>query len=298
MFKELCGDDVYDHIVLATSMWGKEEQETALRRERELVGKGGFWNAMNQRGSAVMRWLGDSDTAHRIVEHLLLARSRHGVVALKIQRELVDEGKRLVNTSAGQEVNRELSELRTKMERELRRIEEDSKEAMAFKDAEWQQTLLEQRLELERQRLVAEKSQEALKVDFQRLLAETDAKYRSRIDSMLEELRKAEDEMHRVQQLSEEKDKAVNALEARLHSAETAQEKEELRERIAREKGELEAAKVEQERLGREVEEKRERWNKVKLWMKRVGKKALPILIALLAAGVSGSISGGIQGSF
>lgn len=293
MFKELCGDDVYGHIVLATSMWGKEEHETAIGRERELVDKGGFWNAMNQRGSAVMRWLGDSDTAHRIVEHLLLARSRHGVVALKIQRELVDEGKRLVNTSAGQEVNRELSELRETMERELRRIAEDSKEAMASKDAEWQETLLEQRLELERQRLVAEKSQEALKVDFQRLLAETDAKYRSRIDSMLEELRKAEDEMQRVQQLSEEKDQAVNALEARMRSAETAQEKEELRERIVEEKAELEAAKLEEERLGREVEEKRDRWNKAKLWMKRVGKRVLPVVAAVIAA----TISAGIQGA-
>lgn len=293
MFKELCGDDVYDHIVLATSMWGKEEHETAIGRERELVDKGGFWNAMNQRGSAVMRWLGDSDTAHRIVEHLLLARSRHGVVALKIQRELVDEGKRLVNTSAGQEVNRELSELREKMERELRRIAEDNKEAMASKDAEWQETLLEQRLELERQRLVAEKSQEALKVDFQRLLAETDAKYRNRLDSMLEELRKAEDEMHRVQQLSEEKDRAVNALEARMRSAETAQEKEELRERIVEEKAELEAAKLEEERLGREVEEKRDRWNKAKLWMKRVGKRVLPVVAAVIAA----TISAGIQGA-
>lgn len=293
MFKELCGDDVYGHIVLATSMWGKEEHETAIGRERELVDKGGFWNAMNQRGSAVMRWLGDSDTAHRIVEHLLLARSRHGVVALKIQRELVDEGKRLVNTSAGQEVNRELSELRETMERELRRIAEDSKEAMASKDAEWQETLLEQRLELERQRLVAEKSQEALKVDFQRLLAETDAKYRSRIDSMLEELRKAEDEMQRVQQLSEEKDQAVNALEARMRRAETAQEKEELRERIVEEKAELEAAKLEEERLGREVEEKRDRWNKAKLWMKRVGKRVLPVVAAVIAA----TISAGIQGA-
>lgn len=293
MFKELCGDDVYGHIVLATSMWGKEEQETAIGRERELVDKGGFWNAMSQRGSAVMRWLGDSDTAHRIVEHLLLARSRHGVVALKIQRELVDEGKRLVNTSAGQEVNRELSELRETMERELRRIAEDNKEAMASKDAEWQETLLEQRLELERQRLVAEKSQEALKVDFQRLLAETDAKYRSRIDSMLEELRKAEDEMHRVQELSEEKDQMVNALEARMRSAETAQEKEELRERIVEEKAELEAAKLDQERLGRDVEEKRDRWNKAKLWMMRVGKHILPVLAAVIA----GTISAGIQGS-
>lgn len=296
MFKELCGEDAYKHIVLATSMWGKEEQETALDRERQLVDRGGFWSTMQQRGSAVKRWLGESSTAHDIVEHLLSARSRHGVVALKIQRELVDEGKTLVNTSAGQEVNRELSELREKMERELRRIEEDNKEAMASRDLAWQETLAEQRLQSERTRLMAEKSEEALKVDLERLLAETDAKYRDQIDHILEELQKAEDEMRRVQELSAEKDQTVKALEAKIFSSDTAQEQEELRERVMREKAELEAARLKEERLGREIEAKRERWNKIVLWMKKVGKQVLPVLGAVVAAGVGGSVSGVVQG--
>lgn len=298
MFKKLCGEDAYKHIVLATSMWGKEEQETALRRERELVDRDGFWNTMHQRGSAVRRWHGDSNTAHDIVEHLLLARSKHGVVVLKIQRELVDEGKTLVKTSAGQEVNRELSELREKMERELRRLEEDNKEAMSSRDLEWQEALAEQRLLSEKTRLMAEKSEEALKVDLERLFAETDAKYRNQIDSMLKELQEAEDEMRRVQELSEEKDQAVKALEAKIFSSETAQEQEELRESMMREKAELEVAWLEEERLSREIEEKKDRWNKMVLWMKKVGKRALPVLGAVVAAGVGGAISGVVQGSF
>lgn len=292
MFKELCGEDAYKHIVLATSMWGKEDGDTAKGRERELVDKGGFWSTMQQRGSAVMRWLGESDTAHAIIEHLLVARSRHGVVALKIQRELVDEGKTLVDTSAGQEVNRELSELRGKMERELRRIDEENRVAMTSKDIAWQEALVEQRLQLERQRLMAEKSEEALKVDFQRLLAETDAKYRNQIERILEDLQKTQKEMHRVQEVTEEKDQAVKALEAKISSAETAQEQEELRQRMMREKAEWEAARLKQERLRREVEEKKDRWNNIVLWMKRVGKQALPVVGAV----IGGTISGVVQG--
>lgn len=292
MFKELCGEDAYKHIVLATSMWGKDNPDTALGRERELVTEGGFWAAMKERGSSVMRWLGDSVTAHELVEHLLSARSRHGVVALKIQQELVDEGKRLVNTSAGQEVNRELSELREKMERELRQIQEENTEAIASKDVEWQQSLMEQRLLLENQRLMAEKSQEALKVDFQRLLAETDEKYRNELNRVLEDLRKAENEMYHAHKLSQEKDQAVKALEAQMSGARTAQEQEELQEKITQELAEGEAAKTEEERLRREIEAKKARRNKVVLWMKRVANIVLPILGAVAAAAITGAIHG------
>ncbi|KAJ0116799.1 hypothetical protein J7T55_009950 [Diaporthe amygdali] len=295
MFKELCGEDAYKHVVLATSMWGKEDHEKALGRERELVAEGGFWSTMKERGSSVMRWLGDSVSAHEIIEHLLLARSRHGVVSLKIQRELVDEGKRLVNTSAGQEVNRELSELREKMENELRRIQEENKEAMASKDIEWQQSLVEQRLLLEKQRLMAEQSQEALKVDFHRLLAETDEKYRIEMSRILEELKRAEEEMHLAHKLGEEKDQAVKALEAQMSGAGTAQEQAELREKIMRELADMEAARTKEEHLREEIETKTDRWNKIVLWMKKVGELVVPILGAVVASSISGAVSGAIQ---
>lgn len=295
MFKELCGEDAYKHVVLATSMWGKEDQEKALGRERELVAEGGFWSTMKERGSSVMRWLGDSVSAHEIIEHLLLARSRHGVVSLKIQRELVDEGKRLVNTSAGQEVNRELSELREKMENELRRIQEENKEAMVSKDIEWQQSLVEQRLLLEKQRLMAEQSQEALKVDFHRLLAETDEKYRIEMSRILEELKRAEEEMHLAQKLGEEKDQAVKALEAQMSGAGTAHEQAELREKITRELADREAARTKEEHLREEIETKTDRWNKIVLWMKKVGELVVPILGAVVASTISGAVSGAIQ---
>lgn len=36
MFKELCGNDAYKHMVLSTSMWAKKDHDTAIRRECEL----------------------------------------------------------------------------------------------------------------------------------------------------------------------------------------------------------------------------------------------------------------------
>lgn len=162
MFKELCGEDAYKHVVLATSMWGprwgKEDYETATQREQELVSDGGFWRTMKQRGSSVMRWLGDEASARSIVQSLLEAHRHHGAVSLKIQRELVDEGMSLVNTSAGQEVSKELNELRAKLKEDIDRIQQEYRDALASKDVEWQKSLAEERLKFEAQRRLAEES--------------------------------------------------------------------------------------------------------------------------------------------
>lgn len=290
MFKELCGEDAYKHVVLATSMWSKEKASTAVQREQELINDGGFWKVMKERGSSVMRWLDDNYSANSIVEHLLEARRNHGVVALKIQRELVDEGMTLVNTSAGQEVNKELSELRDKLEDELRRIQQENKDAMATKDVEWQESLVEQRIQLEKQRRMAEESQEALKVNFMRLLAETDAKYRKQMDGIREELRKAEEKMRHAQELHEEKDQTVRVLEAKLASAHTMEEQQRLQQKLMEEVAQMKAARIEEERLRREIEEKKERESKIVQWLKRIGQLVFPILGTLAATAMSGML--------
>lgn len=269
-------------------MWSKEKASTAVQREQELINDGGFWKVMKERGSSVMRWLDDNYSANSIVEHLLEARRNHGVVALKIQRELVDEGMTLVNTSAGQEVNKELSELRDKLEDELRRIQLENKDAMATKDVEWQESLVEQRIQLEKLRRMAEESQEALKVNFMRLLAETDAKYRKRMDGIREELRKAEEKMRHAQEPREEKDQTLRALEAKLASAHTVEEQQRLQQKLMEEVAQMKAARMEEERLHREIEENKERESKIVQWLKRIGQLVFPILGTLAATAMSG----------
>lgn len=292
MFKELCGEDAYRHVVLATSMWGKEDEAVAVGRERELTGDGGFWRAMQARGSAVRRWLGDAGSADAIVQHLMRARAAHGAVALKIQREMVDEGKTLVSTSAGQEVDRELAELRDKLDGELRRIQEENKAAMAEKDMEWHQSLNEQRLLLEKQRQRAEQGQEALKVDFQRLLAETDAKYRQEMERVREELRKTEEEKRNAHEISQQKEQEVEALRARIPSAQTLQEEQEVHRRLKQRIAEMEAARENEARLQKEIDEKEARQSTIKLWFKRMGRALLPIVGTLASIAVSGSLGG------
>jgi hypothetical protein len=286
MFKELCGEDAYKHIVLATSMWAKEDLDTAARREQELVGEGGFWAAMKKRGSTVMRWHGDSSSADAIIHRLLEARDQHGAVSLKIQRELVDEGKTLVDTSAGQEVDRELAELREKLEGELRRIQQENREAMTSKDHEWQESLVEQRLLLERQRRLAEESQEALKVDFERLLAETEAKYRQELESIRGDLHMAGEAMQNAREVCEQKDREVKALQAQMRSAKTPEEQQEIQEKLMQELAGIQEARLKEEKLRQETEEKKAKHNKIVLWLKSVGALVIPVLVTIATAGI------------
>lgn len=288
MFKELCGEDAYKHVVLATSMWSKEEPSIAAKREKELISNGNFWKAMKDRGSSVMRWLGDADSARLVVQHLLEARQNHGSVSLKIQRELVDEGKMLVDTSAGQEVNKEMTELRETMEKRLQQLQQDNQAAMATHDVEWQQSLLEQRAHFESQRRIAEESQDALRVNLERLLTETGAKYRAELDSIRVELREAEEQMQQARELVEQKEQVEKELKAQLNSAlNTAEEQQRLQQQLADEKAEIDAARTEKQRLDDEMRSKEKKKNQLLEWLSKI---SIPILGSMAASVISAAL--------
>jgi hypothetical protein len=97
MFKRLCGEKNMKNVVLLTTMWDTLKDEgLGLRRDQQLRQE--FWSVMESKGSFIRRFDGSGDMAEAIVCRLM----RQPNVVLDIQRELVDEGKRLDETSAGQ----------------------------------------------------------------------------------------------------------------------------------------------------------------------------------------------------
>lgn len=103
MFKKLCGENAYQHIVLATTMWGNLTgpnltYATGVKREQELLARKDWWGLMAQRGSQVVRHTDDRASAEGIVSHIVDLES---TVTLDIQREMVDQGKGLQDTAAG-----------------------------------------------------------------------------------------------------------------------------------------------------------------------------------------------------
>ena len=96
MFQKLCGDQALGNVVLVTTMWDQlKNSAIGLQRDQQLRDE--FWNLMAAKGSHITSFDGSPEMAETIVWRLM----RKSSVVLDIQREVVDEGRRLDETSAG-----------------------------------------------------------------------------------------------------------------------------------------------------------------------------------------------------
>jgi hypothetical protein len=115
MFRKLCGKDALKNVAIVTTMWGKVDKEEAEDRERELQNKGGYFKDALERGAKMFRHEHpeDPNSANEILRLII---GNHPLPLL-IQKELIDQEKPLAETSAGEEVNRDLV---TKMEKYMK----------------------------------------------------------------------------------------------------------------------------------------------------------------------------------
>jgi hypothetical protein len=137
MFKSLCGDEALSKVVLATTFWGHVNTTVGMSRESELA-KSEFWGKMIKKGSKVLRQDNGKVSAKLIIEYLVKKRTAANIgVALDIQKEMVDQGKTLDQTGAGQEMNAQLLAMRREYEEKILTLQADLKLAIAKKDEEW-----------------------------------------------------------------------------------------------------------------------------------------------------------------
>ena len=96
IFKTICGDGVLSNVILLTTMWDElRDKSVGYGRERELRKR--FWNTMESKGSIIRSFDGSRAMAEGFVCRLM----RKENIVLSIQKELVDEGKRLEETRVG-----------------------------------------------------------------------------------------------------------------------------------------------------------------------------------------------------
>lgn len=151
MFRELCGDTTLENVVLVTNMWGAVSREVGKAREKELSGD--FFKPAIKAGAQIIRHHDTTKSAHNIVRKIM----KNRLVVLQIQRELVDEHKNIVDTAAGEAVNRELNEQIRRHQTELKELQEEM-QALKEKDEET-------RRELEGQASKAREQMEKIKKD-------------------------------------------------------------------------------------------------------------------------------------
>jgi len=109
MFGELTGRKGTKSVVLATTMWDKLHPKLDDGGKREKALKKQYWKVMIRNGAAVDRFLNTSDSAWSIVDNVV---NRNGPkAALLFQKEMVDQGKYMEDTSAGEALGLDVGRL-------------------------------------------------------------------------------------------------------------------------------------------------------------------------------------------
>lgn len=232
MFKQLCGDSVYPHVVLATTMWSYLESSPELLKQgsknmEELVKRPEWWGIMKQRGSRVVRHSGKRDSALEIIDSLIA--SRDPSMTMNIQREMVDDKLSLENTSAGREADKEIHKARERWQEEIKTVQKNYEAALKDRDQQMTQMLKAQHDELQSKIEAATNAQQALKINLERLLEEKSAHYKKLQEQSLIAQRNQEAIIAKYEQqhaqLSEKRKR-----EKRLFDEQKAQHEKQLRE--------------------------------------------------------------------
>jgi len=206
MFRKLCGESTLKNVVIVTNMWGKVEQDVGESRERELAGI--YFKPALDKQAQLVRHHNTIKSSHDIIRRIM----KNDPAPLQIQQELVDEGKDIKDTAAGEAVNEELNALIRRHAAEMNALREEMRQALKEKDEETRKELEEETRRIKEQ------------MDKMRVDAETMAsKYH-------EERRKMEETMLRVQEEARQERlrahaehmKQVNELKAELGRNTTA----------------------------------------------------------------------------
>ncbi|KAG1878832.1 P-loop containing nucleoside triphosphate hydrolase protein [Suillus subluteus] len=95
VFRKLCGEDAEKNVIMVTTKWAKITANVGQEREKDLTSV--FWKEMMTHGSTTARF--DQSRPWDVMRPILA--NKTVVEAIRIQKELVDFGKKIPETDAG-----------------------------------------------------------------------------------------------------------------------------------------------------------------------------------------------------
>ena len=137
IFRELCGSESLCNVLIVTTMWSSVEPNVGETREQELKTSDDLFKPVLDEGAQLVRHDGTQESAQGILRRLI----HNEGTALRIQRELVDEGKPLADTAAGTELSVQLTERINRLEGEIKQLREEISQ-LAAKDEKARNELL------------------------------------------------------------------------------------------------------------------------------------------------------------
>ncbi|MCJ1314185.1 hypothetical protein MMC25_007865 [Agyrium rufum] len=196
LFQKLCGTTSLSNVVLATTMWDElktpEAQARGTRFEEELKSTDHFWGDMIDEHSTVFRQNDGVNSALQIVDHIM--RLRKKAIVMDIQRQMIDEHQTLDQTSAGQEVQKDLVVAKLRYQEELAQISDSMKAALDANNKRAAQKLAKMQDNWVAKIKASDKDMEDLKQNFERVQEEKDKKYKEMIDELRVQNEKLDEE--------------------------------------------------------------------------------------------------------
>ena len=193
MFLKLCGENAFKNVVVVTNMWGDVKPHVGNAREVELKEKDIFFKPVLDKGAQMARHENTAPSAQRIIRLLL----NNHPLPLRIQEELVIEGRSITETGAGEELNREYNAQIRKYRLEMEEAVREMQEAMGAENEE-----LRKELEIKKQWMGEEV--ERFKKDSQRLESDFKEEKQKLETRVLElELEGVKGREHQQQQIEE-----------------------------------------------------------------------------------------------
>ena len=204
IFRKLCGDRALQNVVIVTNMWRRVVPRAGEAREAELMRGDNFFKPIFEKGARMAR-NEDTVTSARKIIHLVL---NNHPLPLHIQEELVDEHKDISETSAGEELNREINARIKRHQEGMGVLEEEIEEAIRDGDEGSRRELETEaqrmrreiaRFEYDIKRLASDYGDERDRLEARLTQTETEARqeadrvaaqYQRPIDSVTDSLRK------------------------------------------------------------------------------------------------------------
>jgi len=191
MFRELCGEKTLKNVVLMTNMWGRVTPQDGLDREQQLRDE--YFLAAIAKGAQLRRHNNTPESARAILRKIL----ENDPVTLRIQRELIDEGKDIRQTRAGAELNREINEVVEKYQDEIKEMEENMQKAIEDKDEEAREEFEGEKRRMQEEMERRQRELEEMQSKFEDARREMEERINARHEAQVKKMQETYDAMLR-----------------------------------------------------------------------------------------------------
>jgi len=267
MFRDLCGETTLKNVVIVTNMWNKVSLEEGEARETQLATTNQFFKPALDKQAQLLRHDNTLESTRIILRYLI----SNNPLALRIQEELVDERKDLSQTDAGAALNRELLESEAKYQQELCQMKKEMEAAVQGRDEETRAELAEEYNRLENEMKKIQEESKNLASHYNEKTAQLEQKLKDVTETGRRNAELAEARLREAREQAEQAE-ARRQRERQEAEAQRQQEREEARMREARaearrqqERAEAEAQRMqEREEARRRVEQaEARRWEQL-----------------------------------